>query len=752
MSKLLFERWRKFLSEDEEVLLIEGRKEDAKKAVVKNVKYEQVAKELEKLLDTIIEADPSGNQKYLGWAARRLNSRVMQYIKNAEGEAKEYDREVDVRDIEDNIRHYTRRIASTLPKYHKFASMNLIDKNIDKFKDLGDFEHQVYNAEKEFNERETMRKLEKGAKETSDVVMDTDDVMMVRPRSTEGSCYYGRGTHWCISYTRAQNYFDQYTGEGKAFYMVLFKHLPEDMDNNKNKKMALVYSPGNDYEPEEIYDAADDEVGYGGLEEAVKENLLAKGFMDSSLADVGKKLKGDKKTNYFKTGKEQLQAHFDTWRTEFYDQDTFEIPRDVKLAFDALGIDIEPDEDLSSEQQIQIAIETFDEKVSEELNEITGYAGGHFQENPAGPTLEEFQSIIDEYEWKHVGVNVDEYDEGKYYWNSSTSFDFSDVDDMVDDPDTDDMRDIILKVLDDNYFYPEDLDVNDWRGSVEVYANFSPSESYTYGGSRMDEFRSFVEENVTLEEKYEVIYEEILEAFRESGLIMGQTIKDMSKRFEDLELDHFEVTPEGTEVELSTQLPIQILLPPEIIDASKSTPTDEEKAIYDRITKLIGKHINLEIKNEFLKHLQGVFEKAYQAATKQMELPLSEEEGVQVPVNNVTLWLTTDKAGSMPKGGGPGVPHKISDHLTFGYALDIQVRENTEEEVNAIERFIKILDKPKFLEYTRELLEGLVNNKIQKVIVPQIRKELKDTEELYDLMSESKENLKLFTKWRNMFK
>jgi hypothetical protein len=749
MSKLLFERWRKFLSEDEEVLLIEGRKEDAKKAIVKNIKPGQLTKELEKLLDTIIEADPSGNQKYLGWAARLLNSKTMQYIESAEKEAKEYDREVDIRDIEDNIGYYTRKIVTILPTYHKYASKNLIDKNIDKFKDFDEFQHEVSKAEREYIERENIRKMEKGAKETSDVVMDTDDVMMVRPHTPEGSCYYGRGTRWCISATNSRNYFDQYSGEGKAFYMVLFKHLPQDSDN---KKMALVYGPGNDYEPDEVYDAADDEVGTGGLEEAIKENLLAKGFMDSSLADVGKKLKGDKKTSYFKTGKEQLQAHFDTWRTEFYDQDTFEIPRDVKLAFDALGIEVEPDEDLSPEQQIQIAIETFDEKVSEELSEITGWAGGHFEENPAGPTLEEFQNIIDEYEWSRVHVNVDEYDEGRYYWNSSTSFDFSDVDDLVEDPDTDEMKNIIEKVLDDNYFYPEELDVNDWRGSVEVSANFTPSDTYTYGGSAMDEFRSFVEENVTLEEKYEVIYEEILEAFRESGLIVGQTIKDMSKRFEDLELDHFEVTPEGTEVELSTQLPIQILLPPEIIDASKSTPTDEEKAFYNKIMIQIGKHINLEIKNEFLKHLQGVFEKVYQAATKQMELPLSEEEGVQVPVNNVTLWLTTDKGGSMPKGGGPAFPHKISDHLTFGYALDIQVRENTEEEVNAIERFIKILDKPKFLEYTRELLEGLVNNKIQKVIVPQIRKDMKDVEELSDLMSESKENLKLFTKWGNMFK
>jgi hypothetical protein len=71
--KLLFENWRKYLNEEEEALLVEGRKEDAKKTVAKNIKYDQIAKQLEGLLDPIIEADPSGNQKYLGWAARILN-------------------------------------------------------------------------------------------------------------------------------------------------------------------------------------------------------------------------------------------------------------------------------------------------------------------------------------------------------------------------------------------------------------------------------------------------------------------------------------------------------------------------------------------------------------------------------------------------------------------------------------------------------------------------------------------------------
>jgi hypothetical protein len=49
--------------------------------------------------------------------------------------------------------------------------------------------------------------------------------MIVRPESTEASCYFGQGTRWCISATQSTNYFDQYSGQGKAFYFVNFTHL-----------------------------------------------------------------------------------------------------------------------------------------------------------------------------------------------------------------------------------------------------------------------------------------------------------------------------------------------------------------------------------------------------------------------------------------------------------------------------------------------------------------------------------------------
>ena len=104
---------------------------------------------------------------------------------------------------------------------------------------------------------------------------------MIRPDSVEASCYYGRATRWCISATKSQNYFKQYTNEGKTFYMVMLKHLDDDDDG---KKMALVYDANSgdrgDDEPEETYDAADDEVGTDGMLENVTKNIIGAHFSD----------------------------------------------------------------------------------------------------------------------------------------------------------------------------------------------------------------------------------------------------------------------------------------------------------------------------------------------------------------------------------------------------------------------------------------------------------------------------------------
>ena len=69
--KLLFENWRKYTLLTEEQLIIEGRIDDTK------TKYPEIAKKREEfdgesLLDVLVAADPTDNQKYLMKAASLL--------------------------------------------------------------------------------------------------------------------------------------------------------------------------------------------------------------------------------------------------------------------------------------------------------------------------------------------------------------------------------------------------------------------------------------------------------------------------------------------------------------------------------------------------------------------------------------------------------------------------------------------------------------------------------------------------------
>ena len=270
-------------------ILLEGRKENAAAILVKKIDDPLLRDILQtEVLSEIIAADPTSNKKYIEWAARRINDIARkeiddQYLYKYTAAQKNPDGFTLSRmDADGNISYGTydaekleriksmskqdryaagyltnaerlkseqgavrsivfaklQSLQSRLPVYHKAAQRGLIDKNIDKFKELYDWEHEVYKAQQEMYERDHMKKIEKSAKEQTDYLHDDDDYMIVRPRSADSSCYYGKGTKWCISSTQSRNYFDQYTGEGVGFYFVLFKHLTQE---DPYKKMALVF-------------------------------------------------------------------------------------------------------------------------------------------------------------------------------------------------------------------------------------------------------------------------------------------------------------------------------------------------------------------------------------------------------------------------------------------------------------------------------------------------------------------------------
>ena len=339
----IFESWKNYLAEQ---ILIESRLTDAiavatnlKKRMPRNILKsipEEHAEDLKKQLSNSIKymssRDPSEKNKYLMWSARYLVSQLGEYLTVGEWdeEAGKYNRVARYESPESSpsptdpadrpaeilknalatIQQRAERLADRLILFDKGTEMGMVKGGIDQYKPedsdgIEAFETLVNSIQKKVKEAEMMKRYEKDAKETSDIVADEDDYMIVRPNTEEGSCYYGRGTRWCISATQSTNYFNQYSGQGKAFYFVNFTHLSK-LDIQKTdvanfKKLALVFgNDGYEYEPEEVFDVSDDEIGTDGLMDAVRHNLVAKAIKSMpDYEEYVKKFGGEPSTRPF---------------------------------------------------------------------------------------------------------------------------------------------------------------------------------------------------------------------------------------------------------------------------------------------------------------------------------------------------------------------------------------------------------------------------------------------------------------------
>jgi len=740
----LFENYRRFLNEEQ--LLVEARETDALKRVVKGVKSEEVNEFLTSYMDHLFGYDPSGNQKYALWIAKMLNNSAHRMIHSVEKER------FAVADYLDSIKAGVgsdiQTIQRNLANYHKMAQKNLIEKDINKFDDISDWAHAVYRAIAENEERQQMKAMEKKAKSESDVISSGDDYMIVRPRSKEGSCYYGQGTRWCISATKSQNYFDSYTGEGKGFYFVFFHHLQQD---DIMKKMALVFEPGYD-EPSEVYDRPDDEVGIDGLREAVEENLLLKGFWNSLPDKKAVKKIFNKKPEELKKLVAKLQHELEIFREgdEIGDKTLKYKDADLEVlatAFKALGIDIEDNNDIEEE---------FDELISEDLWDIIAASARHWDENPAGPTEEEYQVIEDAVDLNHFYISREEMDEGRMYWDAGTTFQFDDVDDLVEDAvDTDVLRDFVDSALDAHYIYGE-VEDGSYGGEIQIYVRINPDHGEQEG---LEGFKSFVDTVASADKEWQNVYDAVIDKMKHAGWIPGESMKALLEKFNEMKFQNFDVELEDGNVEMSSRLKVKILLPDELQTGRTDVPSmtgktrgdmvkDPRPLINSRLfTHLKNIEYTQEIRQGVIDRLQDVLKRAMKIAASQTKLPLDEEKRkapLKIPEFNIQFGaLGPEKQGSYISGGGH-TDYDISDK--FVYWLDVVIEgEETEEEIKTIQRFLRMIDDEKFFEKVRQYIEGLVNNQIHKQIMPRIRRELAATRSQEKTVDELSN---LFENWR----
>jgi len=403
----LFENWRNFTTLiEEEQVLVEGRKDDTKK------KYPELAqqrKELdgESLLDVLIQADPAGNQKYLMGSAKILQKSIEQ----AEQTGVPFWGKKWPEDADDNLYSpwgIAKNIASELLKFHKLQPfLQTARRDINIIKDYGELRNVVeMGAIKQQNkekEKEAKAQEKRTASEESTIVADNDHYTMIRPTSAHASCYYGKGTKWCISATQSGNYFDEYTSEGKSFYFVFFANIS---NANPFKKLALVVGMDGAYD--ETFNAEDESLTPAEVVDAIIQNML---------------------------NEKQSSGALETYR--FFDNESYvdDLTEADKAAYvkkvKELGIAWD-DELATSAHLFKEEAENANEKIRNTaimiFGDMKGEAETAHQEDPPGPSEEAYNEILANYEPNliHIGVSIEmPYDTGasQPYWTAYLSID-----------------------------------------------------------------------------------------------------------------------------------------------------------------------------------------------------------------------------------------------------------------------------------------------------------------------------------------
>ena len=366
--KLLLENFKRFSTLTEDQLIIEGRIDDARK------KYPFLAKRSaepvgeKSLLDLLIDADPSGNQKYLMGAAR-LTIDLLDDLGYMEDGG---DRRIPA---------VVQNLAELVQRYHKL--MPFIRDQDAKFKDINAI--KAYWQLREVIDRAAQKKADREAEkareaaekqkavEGTEFVADTPFHKVVRPLTREGSCYFGRETRWCISATQSQNYFDQYTSDGKAFFFLLAKN--KDIEP-AFKKIAVVIDSDGDFE--DYFDAVDDSMTPREFNDAIRQTILG--------ADLSGEI------------------------VSFEDDDPYDRDKIMKAA-EILGVTEYIDED---EIAIENAVELIDDEVEEYIQTLQTAAAQSVAATPAGTPFEKYEEVLERFDFNNMYADLEDPDYSGY--------------------------------------------------------------------------------------------------------------------------------------------------------------------------------------------------------------------------------------------------------------------------------------------------------------------------------------------------
>tara|TARA_R110000822_G_scaffold75065_2_gene180399 strand:+ start:1938 stop:3575 length:1638 start_codon:yes stop_codon:yes gene_type:complete len=492
--KLLLENWRKYSLLTEQQLLIEGRISDTK------LKYPELAKNREELdgeniLDVLIDADPSGNQKYLMGAARILFTAMKDAEKMGDGN-KPFWGKAWPEDAPDDIYSpwgLAKNIASSLQKYHDIMpyirDADALFTDLNKIKTYAELQAIVFAAERKKTQQDQKKKeeeeLKRAAKESTEFVAKTPYHLVVRPLSKEASCHWGMGTKWCISATKSQNYFDQYTREGAAFFFLLAKRKEIDP---AYKKIAVVLDSEGEFE--EYFDTEDNNISLQEFITAVSQAITG-----------------------VPTGDEIASME----ESEPYEVET--IRKGLEPFKGQRGFDFDADDDINN--VAALFRDTFLDSYIDELKEA---ARTSVEEAPTGVPEEAYEDALRERVFDYVDVTLSfpsETGADFVHWESRLWIDVASIiqdiegwEVVTDEPDEDDYSSAIEAALSDISIYAESVEAEWGDGAFHV--------TVEVGDGDLGDFESFLTDAEWTDRQFSGEFQEsLIEQLEERGLIIN---------------------------------------------------------------------------------------------------------------------------------------------------------------------------------------------------------------------------------------
>ena len=770
-----FDRWRGYLTED---LLMESRFSDALayaqnfkkgakqfrvKDVIDQMSDEQIAtlkKGVERAIEHAKEDDPSGDNKYLMWIARfvrkDLMRRLQKYSKqwgtnpilwndpNAPQDSTFHPDEM-AKSIAGHMYNALDNLLPSLQDYHLLKQKGLMKRDIydfDPTNEIGDFKGAVEIGMRQMKDKEEQKKLKKQAAGEADDLLETEDFAVIRPNSEGASCYYGWGTRWCISARESRNYFNQYTGEGKSFYFVMFRHLPAW---NPYKKMALVYGQdqGGDSEPEQVFDALDEETGEVGLIEGITENLL---FKIIKRADALKAARESiKKKDYDLDRQDQTNVVKDEVARIIED------PAASGKSFEAvlnmaqvLFPDTYADE---TDFEIQPFQEKFDELVQETYNNITGTSAYHNEENPGGPKHDDYEKVFDQYApFNNIYVNYDEYDTNSWYWDASFRIalddpHFADLK-IPEDVDMADFADAIHKGIDGSGIYPDEVEADGYDNEVNV--RLTPDYDEQQG---LDSFERFLSRMRDVDDilESEDFWESLATSLMDAGLTAGG-LKELEDKLDELDFKNLEYDMEGKVFTIVLELDPVLARPRGIsglyfgrminsFTGAQAGPklSDPEVGSSPSLAPFKATNIANAIGEDTLNKIEQAIGDKYEDYYKQLTLPgLGPDASAAEPLEALPLIAMefvprpdkidlrtpgTEKVSFDSKergkgGAGINIEYPYNLILTLTNEQYWETAGADEEELAALVTFLKWIDQDKVKNQIEALLQGTLNDAV----------------------------------------